>query len=110
ARSVIGVGGHAVGEGSDHVGADVLGFVQARHHQHAEGGNGGGQKRKERAQILDDLELDAGDGAVAHGRDFVEIHVAAAVNGALEIFAAGFDPLHRLFFFLRDESNQELFV
>ena len=49
-----------------------------------------------RAEILDDLELDPEDGAVAFGRDLVEIHVAAAVNRAREILAARFDPLHRL--------------
>src|SRR5439155_19305432 len=46
-----------------------------------------------RANVLNQLELDAEDGAVALGGDFVEIHVAAAMNGAGEILAARFNPL-----------------
>ena len=95
-RAAIRVGGRAVGERAHDIGRDVGRAVQARHHQHAERGDGGSQHRKIRAQILDDLELDPRDGAVAFGGDLVEVHVAAPVDGAQEILAARFDPLHRL--------------
>ena len=45
---------------------------------------------------MDDLEFDAENGAVALSRQFVIIHVAAAVNGTQEIFAPRFDPLDGL--------------
>ena len=69
ARAAIGVGGHAVGERADDIGRDVGRAVQARHHQHAERGNAGSQQLVIRAQILDELQLDAQDGAVALGRE-----------------------------------------
>ena len=61
------------------------------------------------AEILDQLQLDPEDGAVALGGDFVVIHVAAAVNGASEVFAPAFDPLHRLSDFHGDEAHERFF-
>ena len=48
-------------------------------------------------------------GAVALGGELVIIHVAAAVNGAQEILAARFDPLHRLADLHGDEAHQRFF-
>ena len=89
--------------------ADVLEAVEAGHHQHGERGNGRRQQLVVRAQILNQLQLEAEHGAVALGGELEIIHVAAAVNGAEEILAARFDPLHRLADAHGDEAHQRLF-
>ena len=88
---------------------DVAEFVEPRHHQDGKRGNGGREELVIGAQILDQLQLQAEDGAVAFGGDFVVIHVAAAVNGALEILAAGFDPLHGLADLHGHEAHERFF-
>ena len=61
------------------------------------------------AQILNQLQLHAEHGAVLLRGDLVVVHVAAAVNGAEEVLAPRFDPLHRLADLHGDEAHQRLF-
>ena len=62
-----------------------------------------------RAEILNQFELDAENGSVALGRDFVIIDMAAAVDRASEVFASRFDPLNRLADLHGDEAHQRFF-
>ena len=109
ARSAIGVGGHAVGEYSDHVGQDVFEVVEPRHHQHRKCGDGGREKLVIRADILDELELQTEHGSIALGGQLEIVHVAAAVYGGLEVFAARLDPLHGFAEAHGHEAHQRLF-
>src|SRR5260370_30381708 len=61
------------------------------------------------AEILDKLELQSEDRAIALGGDLVIIHVAAAVDGTQKILGGGFDPLHGLADLHGDEAHQRLF-
>ena len=61
---------------------DVAEVVKARHHQHAEGGDGGREELVIGAEILNEFEFHAEYGAVAFGGDLEIIDVAASVNGA----------------------------
>ena len=49
------------------VGGDVAEIVEARHHQHRERGDRGGEELMIRADVLDELELEAEHRAVAFG-------------------------------------------
>src|SRR6516162_8952202 len=60
-------------------------------------------------QVLNNLELDSEDGAVALGGDFVVVDVAAAVNRAGEVFAPRFDPLDGFVDLHGDETHQGFF-
>ena len=82
AGAAIGVGGDAVGEDADDVGGDVAEFVEARHHQHGERRDGGGEELVVGAEVLNQLQAQAEHRAVSLGGDLVVIHVAAAVDGA----------------------------
>ena len=109
ARAAIGVGRNAVGEDADDLRLDVAEVVEARHHEHAERGDGGREQLVVSAEILNDFELQAEDGAVAFGGDFVVIDVAAAVDGGQEVFAAGFDPFDGLADLHGDEGHERFF-
>src|SRR5439155_24644453 len=84
ARAAVRIGGHAIRKHADDVGANILRVVQPRHHQHAQLRNERRQQLVIRADVLNELQLDAEDSAVALGSDFVIIHVAASVGSAGE--------------------------
>src|SRR5690242_19952043 len=61
------------------------------------------------AKVLDELQPDAENRAIAFRRHFVIIHMAAPMDSAHEILAARFDPLNGLTDLHRHEAHQRLF-
>ena len=61
------------------------------------------------ADVLDEFELDAEDGAVFASGDFVVVDMAAALGGGLKMFPSAFDPFDGYAELAGEEADEELF-
>ena len=108
-RSAIRVSGNAVGKDAHDIRDHIAEFIKPGHHEHRKRGDGRRQELVIRAQVLNQLEPQTQNRAVAASRNLVIINVTAAVDGAQKILAARLDPLHGLADFHGHKAHERFF-
>ena len=102
------VRGHLVGHHARDVRPDRLPAVAARHHERAQRRDQRRQQHHVRAEVRDDLDVQAGERAVLLGADLDVGDLVAAVVRDGHVLRARLDPLHRPAQLPRRPGEQDL--